>query len=396
MDDKKLIEAKTRILENCGDLARQLLDPRHRYHRYLTPKVLKSLGNKTPQRQRSELEQVAKGNRPFTTKSVVFDTLYYGKVPNRLGRAAGWVNKANAAVQLAAKSRLSPEETKQVDDILRSLEQECSNLWRIVRKDGKDGLPECGRPKAPKPKSSKITDERIWTSEDVGEATLARVVGYLNLSKGFVSKCLRDLPRARHLPRTREQVHSAGVRLFAIQKNIWAMTEALGRATDKLPGTRQKRVATHIKPDVDALVSVWLVERFLVKKDVEVIFVPYDHDWSTEPSGVDYVVDMGYMYDPRWGLFDHKEPSFADRQETCAALLIWEHLVERRKGVARLNELVHTVHAGDSIRLRARSSAYSASKENGVHACLDRLRKSGLRERGLYIGMREWLDTHWL
>jgi hypothetical protein len=71
------------------------------------------------------------------------------------------------------------------------------------------------------------------------------------------------------------------------------------------------------------LTAVWLVERFVFGCDVDVVFLPYQHDWSRGPR-VDCVVDMAGLHDPGLLLFDHKPPSRDNRNESCVTELVWE------------------------------------------------------------------------
>src|SRR3954447_18726866 len=94
-----------------------------------------------------------------------------------------------------------------------------------------------------------------------------------------------------------------------------------------LPEGVVKRIATHSKPDADAVAAAWLAETFMFPgEDVEVVFVPRLRPGQPTPAA-DCVVDVGCAFDPKRLIFDHKPPAFADRNATCATRLVWEHLL---------------------------------------------------------------------
>ena len=83
----------------------------------------------------------------------------------------------------------------------------------------------------------------------------------------------------------------------------------------------------------------------------------------------------------------------ADRTETCATRLVWEHLVAGGMRVGGdLAQLVDAVLGGDSPSRRATSDTYIMSKKQGLHAECRRLAGLGLTDAGLHVGVRSWLD----
>jgi hypothetical protein len=146
------------------------------------------------------------------------------------------------------------------------------------------------------------------------------------------------------------------------------------------------RILTHRAPDLDAVVSAWLAESYLFKGPVEVCFVSR----GIEPArcGQDCLVDVGNTYDPARLCFDHKPPAFPDRNQTCAAKLVWEHLLALEKPVRHLQPLVQVTFEGDTRRF---SPALKQSRLDGPHAELAqaarRYRSCGER----YAHMRLWL-----
>ena len=84
-----------------------------------------------------------------------------------------------------------------------------------------------------------------------------------------------------------------------------------------------KTIVTHIHPDLDAIMSAWLLVRFNQSRygDARLEFIPagetYRHEMVDSDNDVIHV-DTGR------GVFDHHQPGVTD---TCASRLVWEHLV---------------------------------------------------------------------
>lgn len=154
-----------------------------------------------------------------------------------------------------------------------------------------------------------------------------------------------------------------------------------------------KLIVTHKKPDADALVSTWLAQRYLFPgEETEVRFVgrtfrPYD-------GAADCILDVGNTYDPDRLLFDHKPPAFRDRHQTCAARLLWEHLLSLGKPVHHLATLIEAVHDGDSSKRRQGSLAYHQSRHSGFHAYFRSIAPTCPDDYALYTSVRDWLDRY--
>lgn len=153
-----------------------------------------------------------------------------------------------------------------------------------------------------------------------------------------------------------------------------------------------KRIATHKRPDADALVATWLAERYLFAGDnAEIVFVSR----HAVVRGADCVVDLGNTFDPDRLRFDHKPPAFTNRNATCATRLLWEHLVAKSKPVVHLEPLIRVVHEGDRNPPGKRSPELSRSKTTGFHAHLARLRAiCPNNDAALYAGARTWLNEY--
>ena len=86
-----------------------------------------------------------------------------------------------------------------------------------------------------------------------------------------------------------------------------------------------KMIVTHKNPDLDAIVSAWLLVRFDQPRygDAALAFVPAGGTYKGEPVDSDENithVDVGM------GRFDHHQKGV---EGTCASKLVWHHLVEQ-------------------------------------------------------------------
>jgi hypothetical protein len=149
------------------------------------------------------------------------------------------------------------------------------------------------------------------------------------------------------------------------------------------------RIVTHRALDLDAVVSAWLAQAYLFDGAVEVCFVSRSIDPTRH--GEACLVDVGNSYDPARLRFDHKPPAFADRNETCAAKLVWEHLLTLGKLVRHLEPLVRVTFEGDTRRF---SPALKQSRLDGPHAELARAGRLYATDTERYTHMRLWLSEH--
>src|SRR5688572_11046935 len=89
-----------------------------------------------------------------------------------------------------------------------------------------------------------------------------------------------------------------------------------------------RTVATHRRPDADAIVSAWLAQRFLFGDEPsEVVFVDRGYVPADCQPEYDCVVDVGRSLNIERNEYDHKSPAFESRDETCATRLLWERLL---------------------------------------------------------------------
>jgi hypothetical protein len=149
------------------------------------------------------------------------------------------------------------------------------------------------------------------------------------------------------------------------------------------------RVLTHIAPDLDAIVSAWLAQKYLFAGEAEVCFVARKIDPERFPG--DCLVDIGSAHDPDRLWFDHKPPAFPNRNQTCAAKLVWEHLLRRGEPVLHLEPLVTVTFEGDT---RRHSPALKQSRADGPHAELALTMRRHATDGERYEQMRHWLDGY--
>lgn len=156
------------------------------------------------------------------------------------------------------------------------------------------------------------------------------------------------------------------------------------------------KLATHKSPDADALVSTWIVERFLFP-DVtcQVEFVPRNFDPRSNDL-YDAVLDVGRTWDKDRLIFDHKPPAFSHRDDQCATSLVWQHAQSLGCKVDHLRKLVELVHDGDAATRRQRSKAYTQSRVNGLHAMVNIARRRTQNDQMLYQSVASYLDACFL
>src|SRR5207302_6691572 len=66
----------------------------------------------------------------------------------------------------------------------------------------------------------------------------------------------------------------------------------------------------------------------------------------------DCVVDIGRTHDPRRLRFDHKPPAFPDRNQTCAAKLVWEFLLQQGRPLGHLVDLIRSEEHTSELQSR--------------------------------------------
>ena len=155
-----------------------------------------------------------------------------------------------------------------------------------------------------------------------------------------------------------------------------------------------KHIATHTRPDADALAAAWLAQRFLFADEESP--VPFISRSWTPVSRAQYncVVDVGRAHDPQRLLFDHKPPALPDRNSSCATSLIYKYLQERGQAVSHLEPLIQVVHQGDRRPPQAPSEALKRSRSEGFHALVRRQHEAGSSDEAAFEAARLWLDGY--
>lgn len=153
-------------------------------------------------------------------------------------------------------------------------------------------------------------------------------------------------------------------------------------------------IATHAKPDADALVSAWLARRFLLSGREPIVTFVGRSFRDKESDAYAAVVDVGCRYDPFELRFDHKPPGVRDRHSTCATRMVWEHLLADGWSLLGLAGLVDAVHDGDSVRRRAGSVAYLQSRQEGLHAHVAEIQHAITNDLEVYARVESWLDLY--
>lgn len=135
---------------------------------------------------------------------------------------------------------------------------------------------------------------------------------------------------------------------------------------------KHKTIITHIALDMDAIIGVWLLQRYSNLGDTTVGFVNTGNPDPNLLAKADAVVDTGKILDPGNLRFDHHQLPGDESISTCAALQVWEYLVSKDIPVEHLKPLAMLVYAGDNaLKIHGAGS----SQEVGLHALL-----SGFKE----------------
>lgn len=134
-----------------------------------------------------------------------------------------------------------------------------------------------------------------------------------------------------------------------------------------------KKIVTHINPDLDAVTAIWLLLRFGGRDfaDVTLAFVPAGERLGDENDTVH--VDTGL------GKFDHHQED-RGREDTSAALLVYEWLVATRKikEQEELRRLTIQVKDIDHFREYSWPQATDDRYELMLHHVLNGMKMAGL------------------
>jgi len=150
-----------------------------------------------------------------------------------------------------------------------------------------------------------------------------------------------------------------------------------------------KIIVTHIFPDLDAICSIWLLQRFEVDwKQAKIEFVPAGKTYQDQTVDSDPTV---IHVDTGRGRFDHHQS--ASRRRTCAAELVFNYLKSEKKISLKyqsaLERLIEIVIQADQFEDFYWEDAVNDRYEFFLQYLLDNLKLSGnLNDRELvYQGM---------
>lgn len=383
----KFEEAVEVITSNCGAGARELLsrDPER-----FPIAAVRELSGTSPDYQRHVLTRAEAGDpkplKKIAASLVVYETVAFYEVVTRVGRAVGCVRREAALIDRAIETGKPPD---RLADRLLTLDLIREHSRRLL--DLLTDVPTVSR-------REKATAKRspAESSEEVPNKLNAPA------ALGLIAKNVRDVAvlRAEHRPTVRQkafalqlttQIHRLAVQARAAGRRAFGPADAACRVRPKY--TANRRVITHDEVDGDAVAAAWLAERFLFAGEVaEVLFVPRERVLGAYRVG-DCLVDVGNTHDPLHHFFDHKPPAFADRNDACAASLVWRQLERLGRPVQHLGPLVDVVFAGDSPRQRSWfKEAYADSKRKGFHKTLADAKLGGATDAEVYRAVRGWLD----
>jgi hypothetical protein len=337
-----------------------------------------------------------------------FDTKRWDKVGNRAAACRGLLLKTTALVAQRLPVQWRPDDVERVRAIALAL---CAEAKALLREVVQVEMIDTTRTPSPTP-SREIPRSPI---------TCDKVVSRLSTAVTKLKKNTRDVPQmteklgagptvtdvAQIAVEAGRIINGVPILIAALeadqlsansrccQRDLWGTGLEYAKWLNRVPCPEHAsaRIATHKKPDADALVSTWFTDRFLFPdRACRVDFVPRDFG-PQDDATYDAVLDVGRMCDPSRLVFDHKPPAFEHRDEHCATSLVWHHARSVGCQAAELRELVELVHDGDAATRRQRSSAYARSRIRGLHALIKSARAYAQGDQMLYQGIAAYLDA---
>ena len=341
-----------------------------------------------------------------------FDTHSWNEVESRLRRFRGMLLKS-AIYQYRIPRNFSESKRQR---LIQSINQIRSDCYQIL---------QCTANFPLEPTEFGEFPDSVERAEiDLANRSMLNIGPQINFVASVVGKCadnIPKIPRKLGLPPTvvqRAVVNIEVMRLLQAAQLLFRMLDGHelpppertqpGRdpfgvgpryarllSSAESPWDAEFRIATHCNPDADALVSAWLLSRFHWRGlSSKVEFVRGRN--SCELNNYNAVVDIGGCHEPSRLRFDHKQPAFQNRDETCSTKLVWQYLTETGWEVANLSNLVELVHDGDAVSRRGSSIPYSNSRRNGLHAHIDALRQLSESDEMLCNSALLWLDSLFL
>lgn len=127
-------------------------------------------------------------------------------------------------------------------------------------------------------------------------------------------------------------------------------------------------IVGHISPDWDCLTALWLLRRFdPALENATIKLVNAGNPDAAILAEADAVVDTGRVCNYTTKRYDHHQMD--DPNSTCAALLVYEHLLQMNNTLSYLAPLVYLVFAGDTGKSEA-----DESRKTGIHAILSQMK----------------------
>lgn len=139
-------------------------------------------------------------------------------------------------------------------------------------------------------------------------------------------------------------------------------------------------IVGHLSPDWDCITALWQLQRFGGLADAEIRLVNTGNPDPAVLAGAAAVVDTGL------GPFDHHQ--LDDPNSTCAALLVWQHLIMNDQDLFYLQPLIDLIYAGDTGKSEA-----AQSHRVGIHALLSDEKASGSGDMGVIAYGYSILDS---
>lgn len=124
-------------------------------------------------------------------------------------------------------------------------------------------------------------------------------------------------------------------------------------------------IVTHQNPDFDAIASVWLLKRYDKMDTAPVKYVNTGNPDKEILENALAVVDTGKVFDPANLRFDHHQLPGQAANDTCAAKLVYEHVLKIGIDASHLEPLIDLIFCGDTGR-----SGADFSRDLGIHALL--------------------------
>ncbi|MBA4191449.1 MAG: hypothetical protein C0467_26010 [Planctomycetaceae bacterium] len=385
-DEEKYDRAVEVIAANCGAGTKQLItSDRERFK----GKKVRALAGTSPEYQRYVIGRAVSGNaNPFQMISatlLVYDTVAFKEVTSRLHRAVGMLRTEAAVLERAVEQEKAPNRLLTLDLVAEQAERFHDLLTVVETVNGSSNKQS---------KSHKSDSELTELTDKLNAAA----------GLGLIAKNVRNVsflqPTHRPTPEQKEEalrLTTEALRLATSARD--AGRRAFGRLDDacrERPARKlMRRVITHDKVDGDAVAAAWLAERFLFASEpVEVLFGPRSRVWGAWRIR-DCIVDVGNTHDPKHLFFDHKQPAFVNRHDSCATRLLWDYLVKIGRPVDHLKSLVNLVYAGDSTEERGWfKDEYAESNRIGFHKALKDAKAEYATDAGVYRVMRQWLNKY--